>query len=224
MDFDTYKTHVKNNAAIVKRCLDTRTTDVSGIVFWEGIKGSELSFDELMSKWSDILGCGVIGALPSAERRGADGYIYYKGLVKPHAIESKVCGIRQHELALGVRGGLYYSTNLENYNSKSGITSYFAGAFDAKMTEETFQSKKRDTFLIPFDKTANQVIDVYRIDGDTVLRLLEDRKNNSSITLKLSAFQQSGHRFNSEWEVDGFNVWSKNMSTLAKQNKRFVRS
>ena len=222
MDLASYQNYIVHNAEIIKHCLDTRTNDFSDIMFWEGIRGGDLGFDELSSKWADVLGCSVIGALPSVERTGADGYIIYKGDVKtPVEVETKVCGIRHGDLAVGKRGGLYYSTNLENWNSKSAITSLLHGQFQL-MSKETMKSKKRDTFLISFDKTENKIIDANRIDAATVLKLLESKKKNTAITLKLSAFQQHGYRMNTLWEVESFYRWNQRMVNQTKEAKRFI--
>ena len=213
MNIDKYEQARTHNARIIKKCLTERTTDFSQIKFWEGVKGQNLSMDLLCSKWADILACAAIGAVPSMQKQGADGYLYYRNRQRSTAIEAKLCGINQEDLALGSRGGLYYSTNLENYNSKCNITSHFAGAYDADMTSETFATKRRDTFLVPFDRTTNSVIDIYRIDADTTMELLETRRNkgNSTMTLKLSAFQYDGETFDCEWPVEGFDTWSERM-------------
>jgi hypothetical protein len=222
MKLSEFQTAYAHNAKIIKHCLDTRTNDFSDIIFWEGVQGKTLGFDELTSKWADVLGCSVIGALPSIERQGADGYIYYRGDKTPYEVETKVSGIRHKDLALGQRGGLYYSANLENWNSKCNITSHFMGAFDANMSALTMQSKKRDTFLIPFDKTENKIIDAYRLSADRVLELLENRKHNASITFKLSAFQQHGARMGTQWDVEGFDKWCSRLSKQTKEAKRFI--
>jgi len=222
MDLESYQNYITHNAKIIKHCLDTRTNDFSDIMFWEGIRGGDLGFDELSSKWADVLGCSVIGALPSVERTGADGYIIYKGAINtPVEVETKVCGIRHGDLAVGKRGALYYSTNLENWNSKAAITSQLAGQFKP-MSEGTMKSNKRDTFLISFDRTENKIIDANRIDADTVLKLLESKKENTAITLKLSAFQQHGHRMNTLWEVESFHHWHQRMINQTKAAERFI--
>jgi hypothetical protein len=213
MDIKQYERARNDNAEIIQTCLKNRTTDFSQIQFWEGVKGSDLSMDLLCSKWSDILACAAIGAIPSVLPKGADGYLYYEHRQRPTAIEAKLSSIDQRNLALGTRGGLYYSTNLDNYDSKCAITSHFSGSFDADMTEETMASKRRDTFLVPFDRTTNSVIDIYRLDADTTLDLLETRrrKGNSTITLKLSAFVYDGREFDCEWPVEGFDNWAERM-------------
>jgi len=212
----------KHNAAIVKRCLDQRTSDFSDIIFWEGVKGRDLSTDVLLSKWADIIACAAIGAIPSSRPRGADGYIFYKNRKTPTAIEAKLCGIYQEDLALGIRGkSLYYSTNLDNYNSKCAITSHFSGKFSPTMTDDTFASKRRDTYLVMFDRTENKVIDIASLDADSAYNLLDDRRDNSTITLKLSAFQNNGFYFDCEWDVETYDNWNKRM---IKECKRYVAS
>lgn len=211
-----------NNSKIMQHCLATRTTDLSNIIFWEGVVGKELGFDELASKWADVIGCSVIGALPSIERSGADGYIYYRDDINPREVETKICGVRHSELAVGQKGGLYYSTNLENYKSKSAITSKFLGQFKP-MAADTMQSKKRDTFLILFDKTENKIIGANRIEAEKVLSLLYTRgKNNKTITLKLGTFHKHGHTMETQWEVETFDIWKDRMITQTKAARRFI--
>ena len=213
LSIQKYKQARDLNALIIHNCLKNRTTDFSKIQFWENMSGQDLSLDLLCSKWADILACAAIGAVPSMKQQGADRYVYYQDRKRPTAIEAKLSSIQQYDLALGSRGGLYYSTNLDNYSSKRAITSHFEGKFDFNMSMETMASKRRDTFLVPFDRTTNSVIDVYRLDADTALDLLETRKkrNYASISLKLSAFIYDGNQFDCEWPVEGFDMWTERM-------------
>ena len=209
-EFHRAQTH---NARIIQKCLNERTTDFSQIKFWENIQGKNLSMDLLCSKWADILACAAIGAIPSREPRGADGYVYYQGHQRPRAVEAKLSSIQQTDLVLGTRGGLYYSTNLENWHSKCAITSHFAGAFDANMTTETLMSKRRDTFLVLFDRTSNSVIDIYRLTANRTLSLLETRRNKGNVTstIKLSAFINDGDQYECSWPTEGFDKWQSRM-------------
>jgi hypothetical protein len=204
-----------HNEEIIRNCLRTREVNLKDFIFWEGVTVKDLSMDEVMSKWADILGCTAAGAIPSIEKTGADGYLIYSGETEPTPIETKLCGIRQTDLALGKRGGLYYSTNLDNWYSKCSITSQFSGKFDAGMSDTTMASKKRDTFLVLFDKTENKIIDVYGMKANKVLKLLQERKNNATITFKLSAFQQHGFKMQSGVaELEGFSAWEKRIIKL----------
>lgn len=201
-----------HNSRIIQHCLRTHTTDFGDIVFWEnGVKGRELSMDLLCAKWADIIACAAIGAVPSRNREGCDGYIWYSGEVIPTPIEAKLSGIDQENLARGRRGALYYSSNLSNWNSKAIITSHISGQFDAKMTDLTMDSKRRDTFLVLFDRKENQIIDVLLIEADKTLELLEDRRGNATMTLKLSAFINHGTLFETTWNLETFEVWRQRM-------------
>lgn len=221
MDKKQYLQAVQNNQDIIRTCLKTNTVNFSDIVFWGGITARELSFDEVANKWPDILSCTVIGALPCVTKHGEDGYLYYartKGLPipipLPIPIETKLCGVHHKDLALGPRGGLYYSANLDNPNSKCAITTHFVAKFSSHMSNDTLLSKKRDTFLILFDRTENCVIDVYGMEGEKVLQLLEQKQNNSSKNFKLSAFQQYGFRMRSGGfgDLEGFDNWETRIS------------
>ena len=204
-----------HNEEIIRNCLRTRQVNLKDFIFWENVTVKDLSMDEVMSKWADILGCTAAGAIPSIEKTGADGYLIYSGETEPTPIETKLCGVRQTDLALGKRGGLYYSTNLDNWKSKCSITSQFAGSFDSSMSDATMASKKRDTFLVLFDKTENKIIDVYGMKANKVLELLQERKNNATITFKLSAFQQHGFKMQSGvTELEGFSAWEKRIVKL----------
>lgn len=201
-----------HNEEIIRNCLRTRQVNLKDFIFWEGVTVKDLSMDEVMSKWADILGCTAAGAIPSIEKTGPDGYLIYSGETEPTPIETKLCGIRQTDLALGPRGGLYYSTNLDNWHSKTAITSKLEGKFDARMSDACMTSKKRDTFLVLFDKTENKIIDVYGIKATKVLQLLQERKNNVAITFKLSAFQQHGFKMQSKVnDIEGFSAWETRM-------------
>jgi len=224
MNLEQFKIANRNNAEIIQQCLEKRTTDFSKIMFWEGVQGKDLSFDELSSKWADILACAAIGAVPVIKKTGTDGYIYYAGSENPVEAETKLCGIRHSDLALGQRGGLYYSANLDNPNSKCAITTHFNGSFDAGMSHETLQTKKRDTFLVLFDRTENKIIDAYGIRATDVLQLLESKKHNATVTLKLSAFQNTGFRMGTMWESEKFYPWQSRMITKTKESRRFIQS
>ncbi len=214
MDKKQYLQAVQNNQDIIRTCLKTNTINFSDIVFWGGITASELSFDEVASKWPDILSCTVIGALPCVAKHGEDGYLHYREGNDFEPIETKLCGVHHKDLALGSRGGLYYSTNLDNPNSKCAITTHFVAKFTSHMSYDTLQSKNRDTFLILFDRTENCVIDVYGMKGEKVLQLLEQKQNNSSKNFKLSAFQQHGFRMRSGGfsDLEGFDNWETRIS------------
>ena len=89
------------------------------------------------------------------------------------------------------------------------------------MTDDTFASKRRDTYLVMFDRTENKVIDIATLDADSTYNLLDDRRDNSTITLKLSAFQNNGFYFDCEWDVETYDNWNKRM---IKECKRYVAS
>lgn len=216
---------VQNNVKIIQKCLTTGIINLDGFMFWEGKTANQVSFDIAMSKWADILGCTAVGAIPVLEKTGADGYIWYDNAGGYFAeIESKLCGINQEDLALGPRGGLYYSANLDNYQSKSAITSKFAGQFKADMSASTLNSKNRDTFLVLFDRTENKLIGSYRMQGKTVVQLLKHRQKNNfgaTLTLKLSAFQYDGENWISPWKTESYDVWENRM---IKSTKRYIQS
>lgn len=222
MDTKQYISAREHNAKIVKRCLETHSTDFSDIIFWEGVKGKELSFDTLASKWADILGCSAVGAIPTIAKRGADGYVYFeRDRNTPCEIETKVSGITHEDLALGLRGGLYYTTNLDNSNSKCAITSHFNGKFSV-MSEKTRASKNRATFLVMFDRTENKVIGSYYMNGNSVLELLESKNKGASVSIKLSAFQQYGQEFTTQWETEGYTKWNRRIVAQTRENGRFI--
>ncbi len=213
MELAQYQQHRLHNQAIIKKCLESRSIDFSDIVFACGTSARTLPFDSVAGKWPDVIACTAIGALPLLNATGADGIMWFAGDSAPRQVETKFCGIWQEELAKGVRGGLYYTTNLDNNNSKCAITSKFQGKFDANMSEDTLGSKNRDTFLVMFDKTENRFIDAYHLSGDTVVRLLHNKKNDkrATATIKLSAFMQYGQRIASFFEFEGFPKWQDRM-------------
>jgi hypothetical protein len=225
MNLKTYLSAKKNNIEIIKRCLETRSFNLDGFIFWEGKTVNQLSFDSVMAKWSDILGCTAVGAIPSIAKTGADGYMWYhqNGKTQCVEVEVKVCGVNQEDLALGKRGALYYSVNLDNPKSKCSITSHFHGRFDINMSGATMLSKNRDTYLVMFDRTENNVIGSFKMPGKKVLKNLQERRNNdSAITLKLSAFQYDGIPWHTSlWKPEGYTKWEKRMM---KSTKRYIQS
>ena len=223
MDTKQYIATREHNAKIVRRCLETHSTDFSDIIFWEGVKGKELSFDTLASKWADVLGCSAVGAIPTIAKTGADGFAFFeRDRNTPHGVETKVAGITQDKLALGSQGGLYYSNNLENWNSKALLTSHISGKFSSIMTNETRATKNRATFLVTFDRTENKVICAHYMPGEIVLDLLESKKNNASITIKLGAFRNHGYEFETQWNTEGYDKWTCRMVEQTRKNGRFI--
>lgn len=193
MNKQSFDKAVNNNFKILSNNLKNRSTDFSEIVFWEGIKGRELSVTKIASKMYDIIGCCSTGVLPVLEHSGADGFfIRDNGTISEW--EVKVCSVSKSSIFLGQRNGLYHST-LEGRFEKDrrcAITSKFAGSFDANMSLDTLKTKARNTGLVLFDEDENYVIDVYWLDGKTVLEQLKCRRNNATLTLKLSCFQEYG--------------------------------
>jgi hypothetical protein len=223
MTLTEYRKAKQNNSKILEKCLADRTTDLSEIVFWEGVKGKDLPFDLLMSKAYDILGCVAIGAIPTIAKTGADGYMYFKGEEEtPHAIESKVCAIESKNIYIGARGGLYWSSNPECYGNKASIKSYFSAKFDFSMSKSTMDTKARHTFLICFDRDKNQVIDCFFMNPSKVLNELKRRHNGNSLTLKLSCFVEHGGKIQSLVPCIGWESWVKQQCVDSKSNKRFI--
>jgi len=224
MNKEQFLTAKKKNIDIIKKCLDTGVINLDGFVFWEGTTANKLSFNTVMSKYSDILGCTAVGAIPVLEKQGTDGFMWFNidGEDYLKEVEVKVSGVNQGDLALGKRGGLYTSTNLANSSSKTSITSHFLGSFDNTMSHQTMMSKNRDTYLVMIDNTENKVIGSYCMPGRKVLSLLKERRSNIgvSITFKLSAFKQHGHRWHTQlWEPEGFDKWERRVS---KSVKRYI--
>lgn len=227
MDAEQFLAVKKKNVNIVKQCMDTGIINLDGFTFWEGTTTNQLCFDTVLSKYSDILGCTAVGAVPSLKKKGADGYMWYwqGGVNYLTDVEVKVCGVNQEDLALGIRGGLYYNpAHLDNSSSKRSITSHFEGKFDTvNMTSSTFKSKNRDTYLVMIDRTENKLIGSYKMPGKQVLANLNRRKNNeSAIGLKLSAFQQDGFRWHSTlWEPEHFDKWEKRMKKTVRRYLKY---
>lgn len=223
MNIDEFRDAHEHNAKILQRNLENRTTDISDIIFWEGCKGKELSFPTLMSKYNDVLGCCSVGGIPSIKKRGADGYIYFRGDTKNYfELESKVATIDPKYLHVGGRGGLYWTSNLENYNSKVTVLSYFSGSFIPTMSDKTRESKKRYTVLVCFDNDKNQVIDSWIMSPETILNEIKNRAGNASITIKLNRFIEQGVKMGSQIPVIGWDNWIKEQTENAKLANRFI--
>jgi hypothetical protein len=211
-----------HNAAILQTCLKTRKTDLSKIIFWEGITGKDLSFDQLLAKSYDILGCCAIGAIPSVKPTGADGFAFFKDATEAVEIETKLCGIHSRNIHVGAREGLYWSSDPNNVDNRAALTSHFSGSFDARMSEETMKTKARHTALVCFDRDQNKVIDAWIMKPTTILRELRQRKHNATISVKLSRFLSEGSRIKTKVDYIGWSEWQREQIKLAKENKRFI--
>lgn len=222
MNLTNYRTAYRNNAEILSNCLANRSIDISNIVFYEGVKGKDLSFDKMASKMYDVLACCAIGALPSVETTGADGYIWFKDSDVIEPIETKLCAIERKNIFIGPRGGLYWSSDPSNYYNKAGIRSYFSGKFDSGMSHATLKTKERWTSLVCFDRDTNSIIDSWVMKPTVVLNELVQRRNNSSLTLKLNCFMDKGIHMQTTVPSEGYFNWEKTQSKLAKSEGRVV--
>ena len=223
MNLTEYRRVKRHNSKILEKCLADRTTDLSEIIFWEGIAGKTLPFDLLLSKAYDILGCVAIGAIPTIAKTGADGYMYLKDDDHTiHEVESKVCAVESKNIHVGARGGLYWSSNPERAGNKAAITSYFSAKFDFTMSDSTMDSKARYTALICFDRDRNQIIDCFYMKPKQVLTELRQRHNGNSLTLKLSCFLENGGMMQCQIPSIGWDHWLKEQRTESKLNKRLI--
>jgi hypothetical protein len=226
MTLTEYRKAKQNNSKILEKCLVDRTTDLSEIIFWEGVTGKTLSFDLLLSKSYDILGCVAIGAIPTIAKTGADGYMYNKDDKDDnytiHEVETKVCAIESKNIHIGSRGGLYWSSNPTRAGNKAGIQSYFNAKFDFGMSDSTMNTKARYTALICFDRDTNQIIDCFYMKPKQVLKELRRRHNGNSLDLKLSCFIENGGTAQCQVPSIGWDNWINEQRTSATLNKRFI--
>lgn len=223
MDLATYQKLHQHNSNVLSNCLANRSVDISDIVFYEGMKGKDLSFDKLASKMFDILACCAIGALPSIAPTGADGYIWFNDRPDVEPIETKLCAIERKNIFVGKRGGLYWSSSSPTKkDNTASMKSYFCGKFDAKMSDEARQSKERWTSLVCFDRDSNSIIDAFIISPATVIQQLNQRKNNSTLTLKLSVFMNHGNRIATTVPSLNYNAWEKKQQKLALEDGRIA--
>jgi hypothetical protein len=224
MDRKIFNRSVAKNFKILSKNLKNRTTDFSEITFWEGVKGKDLSATKVASKMYDIIGCCATGVLPSVNLNGADGF-FVGAYNKISEWEVKVCSVSKTSIFLGKRGGLYHSTSDGRLdpNRRSAITSKFVGNFDANMTVCTLNTKARNTALILFDEDDNIVIDVYMMDGDTVFKQLKNRRQNVSLSLKLSCFQINGGPLEDALPgMVGWEQWESQVVEYCKENEQYA--
>lgn len=223
MNLERFKYIRSKNARILKHCLETRTTDLSQITFWEEVRGCELPFDQLCARSYDILGCCAVGAVPSIATSGADGYFYHpKDNSGPWEMETKVSAIESRNIYVGSRGGLYWSSDPTNYNNRAALLSKFQGKFDPNMKEDTWQSKSRYTALVCFDRDANAVIDSWMLSPRRVLHHLNKRSKNASLSIKLNVFMDDGHLVNCTVPTLGWNTWQKQKIVEARAAQRYM--
>lgn len=224
MELEQYQKIVRKNAAILSHCLATGTTDFSDIVYFDGHDTARLSSLPLvMSKGYDIIGCVAIGAIPSPELTGADGYFRSSDGTMV-ALESKLSRIKSQNIFVGVRGGLYASYSDANQpNKRLGVTSKFQGIFDASMTEETLASKSRYTALLLFDEDANAIIDAFVMCPERVGQQLAHRRGVSkTLTLKLGCFLQHGAAAPMLVPYIGWQNWCDQQTQLARAQGRVI--
>lgn len=221
MNLSAYQSAAQSNADVLRYCLKNRSTELSQIIFWEGVTGKDLAFDQVLARSYDILACCAIGAVPSISPRGADGFFFKSGQDQPLEIETKLTGIESKNIYIGSRGGLYWSSDPNNYHNKAAITSYFQGVFDSSMTNETMHSKKRYTALVCFDRDTNSVIDAWLMSPENILNEIKQRRSNKTISIKLNRFMEKGTKILTTVDCIGWKNWTKTQAKLAKENKRF---
>ena len=221
MNLKNYKEIVKHNAIVLENSLISRTSDISDIIFYEGVKGKDLSFDKVASKLYDILACCAIGALPSIESTGADGYAWFGKKLAP--IETKLCSIEKKNIFVGPRSGLYWSSDPENFYNKAAVRSRLQGSFDSGMTDATLKSKERWTSLVCFDRDLNSVFGAWVLSPSATLYELQRRRSNSSLTLKLSCFMNNGRAIKTMINSKDYFEWEKYQTTLAHLEGRVAK-
>jgi len=222
MNKSEYQRIVNHNSKVLNKLLKKRSTDLSNIIFSENIKGNQVSFDTATSKAYDVLGCCSIGAIPTLAKSGADGYIWVDDEDTLHELEVKVCGIRHDNIYAGPKGGLYWSSNPSLYHNRASIKSRLQGSFDINMTEATLQTKSRLTSLICFDQTENTVIDAWIMCPTSTAEQLGNRKNNKTMTLKLSCFEKHGSPIKPTVNYVGWDNWFNDRLNDARQAERFI--
>lgn len=224
MDLEQFKQASRINGEILQKCLRSRKTDLSEIIFWEdGITGKDLSFDQLLAKSYDILACCAIGAIPSIKKTGADGFVYFSDdLNTPYEVETKLCAIESKNIHVGPRGGLYWSSDPTNYYNRASLVSHFSGKFDSSMSSETLKTKARHTALVCFDRDQNTVIDAWIMTPKKILNELKQRQYNSTITVKLSRFLDAGVKMSTRVDKVGWHEWQRQQIRLARENKRHI--
>lgn len=223
MNLKDYKTISALNTSVLQKCLIDRSVDISDIIFFEGNKAKDLSFDKLSSKMYDILACCAIGAIPSVESTGADGYVWFTGSDIIEPIETKLCSIEKKNIVAGVRGGLYWSSDPTNFYNKAALRSRFQGCFDAGMTQSTLDTKARWTALICFDRDLNSVVGSWVMSPKVIFEQLQRRRNNASLTIKLNCFMENGSTMHPTVTSKDYFQWEKYQYQLAKQEGRVAK-
>lgn len=225
MELEKYQQIVQENAAVLSHCLTTGTTDFSQIVFHDGHDSQQIkSLTSIISKGFDIIGCVAVGAIPSPNRTGADGYfrsvLHDDGRMIP--LETKVCAISNRNIYVGARGGLSVCFSDATQSSKrKGITSHFEGKFDAGMSESTLSTKARYTALILFDSDTNDIIDAWVMAPDQVREQLNHRRAHSkNLTLKLGCFMAYGAKAPLVVPHVGWNQWCDKQRVMARSEGR----
>lgn len=199
---------VKHNRTVIFNCLKYHSTELKGIRFWEGMLGEDVSFVKMGSKFFDILGCCVIGAVPSLATHGADGYVWLDDETGAVGIETKVASIDSDKIHVGAKNGLIWSSDPTNPDNRAGMASKFSGNFSITMTEETLASKERWTALVCFDNNLNFVIDAWLMEPENIYNEIRQRQQNRSINIKLSRFIEEGFRIPCTIPTVGWEPWT----------------
>ena len=133
-----------------------------------------LSNHFLYRKLDDIIASTVVGAIPFDTKSGADALKYSQGVFKE--IEVKLAVQDGRDFLENQNGTIVYGT------SSGGPVKYFCSAFKSsfKIVKNT-SSKNRDTYQVLMESSKNELIDVYMIPGDHIVKILglytsQDRK------------------------------------------------
>lgn len=197
-----------HNTRIINNILDTKTTaGLEDIIFWEN--PTHVSFDLILSKGFDILGCCAIGAIPSIQHSGADGFAYFQGNDEIFEIETKVSSVNTDYVYKGPKGGIKVRTPGTN-TTPTGITSHLSGRFNPYISDQTRQTKERYTALVCFDRKQNKIIDAWLMDPKTVLKELNSLP---SLSLSLARFLQSGHVIPTPVHKIGWGAWKDSIQS-----------
>ena len=194
VDQSLYFSYTEQNQQILKDMLTTGIYDLSRLHIFETVKTVRpMSF--YLHKGFDLIAAAASGCLIYPTRTGADAA--YIDPADPSIgymdVELKFAEVDQNRVFQSRQSTLYVAKDIESArykNTRSSLRSDIQASYKLHSYTNK-QSKNMPTILVAFDRTANEIIDVFKLDGEIVMNYL-NRSEKSYRSIKLSSFVENG--------------------------------
>jgi hypothetical protein len=216
MDQSLYFEYTTENQEILADMLETGFYDLSRLHIFETVKTVRpLSF--YLHKGFDLIAAAAAGCLIYPTRTGADAaYVDPDNTADGFTdVELKFAEVDQNKIFQSWKNTLYVAKDIEHArhkNTRSSLRSSIEASYKLHSLANR-QSKNMPTILVAFDRTANEIIDVYKLDGETVMKYL-NRSEKANRTIKLSAFVEHGTQVPCDLSY-GLQSWEMKMQYIA---------